>query len=145
MTGFDVTAEVQRRQQAVIDQAAAYDRTAGPRDGKAAPNPWTHVSLPRLFEEHGNVLQPERRGEIQTSHQPMHSSHSGTCVSIAPKRGVWWCSSCQRGGSAVTFVMDIRGCSYRDAVGWLTARYGPASGQVTARPSRRVTVVRHAR
>lgn len=95
---------------------------------------WAHVPLGELFAGQGNLLRVRPDGTVEAGHEPLHSSRSGRCVLIDPARGRWWCRSCRRSGDAAGFVMDARGCSYREAAAWLTARYDPRPAPRAHRP-----------
>jgi hypothetical protein len=60
----------------------------------------------------------------KTGHGYAHGSKSGTCVSVNTERGIWYCSSCRRGGTTITWVMDIEQCSYGQAWQVLVDRFG---------------------
>ena len=38
---------------------------------------------------------------------------------------MWYCRSCKKGGDTVTFVRELRGCGYEEALAYLTDRFGP--------------------
>jgi hypothetical protein len=132
MRNDSVAAEVQHRQHARLSQSlGSYYAPADSQPRSEMRGRWSHVPLAELFREQGNVLQRERGGEFKTGHEPAHGSKSGTCVSIDAARGVWWCSSCRRGGSAVTYVMDTEGANHREAVEILRKRFGDPKRSVT--------------
>ena len=97
---------------------------------------WAHVPLARLFEAAGNEPYERANGTFVCGHEPVHASRSGGCLVIWPRAGRWWCSSCRQGGDAVQAVRSLHGLTFRGAVGWLVARYGPP------RPPRGATVAR---
>ena len=77
----------------------------------------------------GQVIDAEPRyseteGSYKTGHGYAHGSKSGTCVSVNTARGIWYCSSCHRGGTAATWVMDTEQCSYGQAWQALVDRFG---------------------
>jgi hypothetical protein len=77
-----------------------------------------------LLQHFGNEVQST--GErLKSSHEPIHSSRSGTCVVAWPATGRWWCSSCSRSGDAAGYVMAALGVKYPAAAAWLAERYGP--------------------
>jgi hypothetical protein len=99
-----------------------------PRPEPDQPAPWAHV-LCDLVTQSGNQLIDRGGGaEVKSGHEPLHSSASGTCVSINREKGLWWCSACQRGGTAISWVQDTRNLAYTSACSWLNLRYGAASG-----------------
>lgn len=77
------------------------------------------------------VISQEPRSSVRasgykTGHGHAHGSKSGTCVSVDTARGVWYCSSCRRGGTAVTWQQEIDQCSYGEAWEVLAGRFGAA-------------------
>jgi hypothetical protein len=91
-------------------------------DGQRAH--WGHVLVDVIIAS-GNQPLERGSGELKSGHEPLHASSSGTCVSISRDRGVWWCSSCQRGGTAVEWIRSTRNLSYTSATAWLRLRFGP--------------------
>src|SRR4051812_21582799 len=83
------------------------------------------ADLETLFAEAGNIIQHGSGDRVESGHEPKHSSSSGTCVLIDAIEGRWYCRSCKKGGDAVTFVRDLKGCGYEEAVAYLTDRFGP--------------------
>ena len=86
-----------------------------------------------LFEGAGNSVRLTGPDQGESGHAPFHSSKSGTCVSINRARGLWWCSSCRRGGTAVSLVRALRGCTAQAAEVWLASTYGPPATPVSIR------------
>jgi hypothetical protein len=76
------------------------------------------------------ILQEPRHSKTgsgyKTGHGYAHTSKSGTCLSVDTRLGLWYCSSCRRGGDAVHWVMDIEECSYGQAWQILVDRFGAA-------------------
>jgi hypothetical protein len=83
--------------------------------------------LSQLFAQAGNPLRATPTG-FRTSHEPVHSSSSGECVSIDPAKGRWYCHSCQQGGDVVAAVMSLQGLSRADAEALVQAQSGQAPG-----------------
>jgi hypothetical protein len=115
-----IAAEVRRRQSARRTQRVGHGAT-----GTMRPSRWVHVPLAQLFAAAGNRLSVRGNGVIECAHEPLHASKGGRCVAINPTTGLWWCRGCRRGGDAVTLVMDLEGCSAKEARARLTARFGP--------------------
>ncbi len=46
---------------------------------------------------------------------PFHASHSGRCLVLFPGGTRWWCSSCKRGGTALTWLRLAEGLSSQEA------------------------------
>jgi hypothetical protein len=115
-----IAVEVRRRQSARHRQ-----RVGHPTPTTMRPSRWAHVPLTVLFEAAGNRLYLRGNGVTECGHEPLHTSKGGRCVAINPTTGLWWCRGCRRGGDAVTLVMDLEGCTAKEARSRLTARFGP--------------------
>jgi hypothetical protein len=83
---------------------------------------WAHVLVDLFAKDNPVTRRPN--STLTCGHEPWHSSRSGRCVIIWPSTGRWWCSSCRKGGDAVTYVMARQGCDYASAAQWLGERYG---------------------
>ena len=92
------------------------------------PSPWKHVPLVKLFQKFGNRPRQRRDGTWDSGHEPVHPSRSGRCVWIRPAEGRYYCRSCRKSGDAVTFLMEARGLTYREAARILAERFGPPAG-----------------
>jgi hypothetical protein len=94
-----------------------------PRDSQRRPTYWRQVI--------GEVIAAEpcysRTDDgYKTGHGHVHGSKSGTCVSVNTSLGLWYCSSCRRGGDTVAWVMDTDECNYGQAWNILVDRFGAA-------------------
>lgn len=90
--------------------------------------------LPRLFADAGNRLNPTASG-FKTAHEPMHTSASGTCVSIDAQKDTWHCFSCNRGGDVVSAVMSLRGLSREEAQKYLSDTFGEDAPETKSKSS----------
>ncbi len=54
---------------------------------------------------------------------PFHGEKTAS-FSVAPDKGIYYCFGCHKGGSVITFQMEIEGLSYPDAVRALARRAG---------------------
>jgi len=54
---------------------------------------------------------------------------------LSPDADRWWCRGCDRAGDAAVYVMDVRGCAYREAAAWLAERYGPPAADGLTMPT----------
>ena len=96
---------------------------------------WTHTSLKDLIEETGVLLKPSGEGQFVGPHPHRHASQSGKCLVIFEVEGRWWCSSCKAKGDAVDWLVDVGQVgdvqfpTRRDAIAYLTEKYGPPPGQ----------------
>jgi len=89
---------------------------------------WGHVPITDLFVEAGNRLYPRTSGQVETGHEPVHTSKSGRCVLIDPAAGRWWCRSCRTGGDASGLLMSLHGRNYQQATVYLIEHYGLRRG-----------------
>src|SRR5262249_36991185 len=83
--------------------------------------------LSQLFTAAGNTLHATPTG-FRCGHEPVHTSSSGTCVSIDPSKSIWYCHSCQQGGDVVTAVMSLQGLSRVEAEALIQAQSSQAPG-----------------
>ena len=120
-----------------LERLSATRRTSDPR---GRPAPWGSA-LPELFQQLGNDVRDRGTGQVETGHQPWHTSRSGACVVIDIARGLWYCRSCRTGGTALSFVMAWRGCTAAAAREWLAEHYGRPAGEQQRR-GRRSGIVR---
>lgn len=54
---------------------------------------------------------------------PFHGERSAS-FSVAEKKGIYHCFGCQRGGDAISFIQEIQGVSFHEAVRLLAAKAG---------------------
>ncbi len=54
---------------------------------------------------------------------PFHSEKTGS-FSVAPQKGIYYCFGCHKGGGVISFIMEIEGLDYPDAVRFLAKRAG---------------------
>lgn len=54
---------------------------------------------------------------------PFHGERSAS-FSVAEKKGIYHCFGCQRGGDAISFIQEIQGVSFHEAVRMLAAKAG---------------------
>ena len=66
---------------------------------------------------------------FKTGHSLAHSSRSGTCLSVNLTRGLWYCSSCRRGGDAIGWLVQHQGITRGQAWMALRRRYGDPHAQ----------------
>src|SRR5215510_954200 len=83
----------------------------------------------RIFKDAGNTLHLNGGAEIRTSHEPTHSSKSGTCVSINLEKDLYYCRSCLQGGNPVKALMELEQLSYDASVQAIKERYRVDVGQ----------------
>lgn len=105
----------------VADLKQAARPRQAPEDRTAAS--WTGV-IDQVIDAEPHYSVTEHG--FKTGHGHAHGSKSGTCISVDTVLGRWYCSSpsCQRGGTAITWVMDIEQCGYGQAWQALVDRFG---------------------
>ncbi len=76
------------------------------------------TDLVSLFSEHTQVKQ---RGHDFWCCCPFHNEKTPSCK-IDPEKQLWYCFGCHKHGNAFTFVMEMEGVSFPDAVRELAER-----------------------
>ena len=71
----------------------------------------------------GQYVALTRRGNNLFGLCPFHSEKTPS-FSVSPEKGIYYCFGCHKGGSAVSFIMEIENLSYPDAVRFLAKRAG---------------------
>ena len=54
---------------------------------------------------------------------PFHNEKTGS-FSVSPDKQIYYCFGCKRGGGVISFIMEIEGLSFPDAVRFLAKRVG---------------------
>jgi hypothetical protein len=92
-------------------------------------------ALKREFECAGNELKPNGV-KIKTGHEPVHTSKSGTCVSIDIEKALWFCyGPCNKGGGLINAVMGLRGLPYAAALQYIREVYGLTENDLRGGPA----------
>jgi DNA primase len=65
----------------------------------------------------------KRKGQNLWACCPFHHEKSPS-FSVAPAKGIFKCFGCGKAGDAITFVMEIEGLSYPEALRYLAQKYG---------------------
>lgn len=65
----------------------------------------------------------QRRGANHWGLCPFHNDRSPS-FAVSPSKGIFKCFSCGKSGNAVSFLMDLEGMSYVEALKWLGKKYG---------------------
>lgn len=71
----------------------------------------------------GQYVALTRRGSNLFGLCPFHSEKTPS-FSVAPDKGIYYCFGCHKGGGPVSFIMEIEGLDYPDAVRFLAQRAG---------------------
>ena len=95
---------------------------------------WPHVPMVEVMRELGARLSETDPGKWIGGHFNKHDSRSGASLVVWSNEGVWYCSSCKRGGDIAVFVADHFAWDYRQAARWLIERYGEAPTDIRVAP-----------
>ena len=55
---------------------------------------------------------------------PFHADRHMGSFSVSPRKNMYYCFSCGKGGDSITWLMDYAGMTYLEAVRYLGAKYG---------------------
>ena len=73
-----------------------------------------------------DVLRPyvklSRKGSALMGLCPFHEERTGS-FSVSPAKNLFHCFSCNRGGDAITFIMEKEGFSFMDAVRFIAKHH----------------------
>src|SRR3972149_5392251 len=86
----------------------------------------------------GEYLQVRRAGINLKALCPFHNEKTPSFM-VSPERRTWHCFGCAKGGDIFTFVMEIEGLDFREALKLLARRAGvelPASSQAKQQATR---------
>lgn len=70
----------------------------------------------------GDFVSLKKRGANHWGLCPFHNDRSPS-FSVNSAKGIFKCFSCGKAGSAVSFLMDLEGMSYVEAIRWLAKKY----------------------
>ncbi len=70
----------------------------------------------------GDYVGLRKRGRNWTGLCPFHAEKTPS-FSVSPEKGMFYCFGCQKGGNVFTFLMEMEGFSFEEAVRTLAARY----------------------
>ncbi len=88
-----------------------------------------------IVELISQYVQLKRAGSNMSGLCPFHNEKTPS-FTVFPKTRSYYCFGCGAGGDAVTFVMNVAGLSYRDAVEFLANRVGMVMEQEEGEPRR---------
>ena len=71
----------------------------------------------------GNYVSLKSKGQNMWGLCPFHDEKTPS-FSVNPSKGIYKCFGCQKGGNAISFIMEMEGLEYRDAVIYLADKYG---------------------
>ncbi len=76
----------------------------------------------KIEEVVGDYVKLRRHGSSLRGLCPFHNERNPS-FSVSPSRGICKCFTCQKGGTAVNFLMELEGWSYQEAMRYLAAKY----------------------
>lgn len=88
-----------------------------------------------LLEVIGDHVKLSRRGRDWVGLCPFHGEKTPS-FHVHPDRGFYFCFGCQMGGDALSFVREVNGYSFREAVKHLAAQYGVSLPEESAETAR---------
>ena len=71
----------------------------------------------------GDFVSLKRRGSSYLGLCPFHNERTPS-FSVSRSRGIFKCFSCGKAGNVVSFLMDLEGMTYVEALKWLGKKYG---------------------
>lgn len=87
----------------------------------------------RRIEDAANVvdvisdfIQLKKKGKEYVSLCPFHADRHIGSFSVDPKKNIYKCFSCGKGGNSITFLMEYAGYTYIESIKYLGAKYGIA-------------------
>lgn len=79
-------------------------------------------SVACIEEVVGEFITLKQRGENLISCCPFHAEEVPSFL-VTPSKGIFYCTSCHRGGDSIRFVMEHEKCSQDEAIRWLAKKY----------------------
>lgn len=93
-----------------------------------------------------DVLEPyvrlSRKGSTLMGICPFHEERTGS-FSVSPGKNLFHCFSCNRGGDAITFIMEKENLSFMEAIEFLARRHNITIEYVEEQDKEIVTKNRH--
>jgi DNA primase len=80
-------------------------------------------SKTEIEEVVGDFVSLKRKGQNLWACCPFHNEKSPS-FSVSPAKGIFKCFGCGKAGDAITFVMEVEGASYIEALKYLGQKYG---------------------
>ncbi|MCX7025705.1 MAG: DNA primase [Spirochaetes bacterium] len=71
----------------------------------------------------GEYVRLQRTGTSLKGLCPFHSERTPS-FNVSPEKGVYYCFGCQKGGNAISFLMELEKFSFKEAVEHLAERFG---------------------
>lgn len=94
----------------------------------------------------GDVLEPyvrlSRKGSTLMGICPFHEERTGS-FSVSPGKNLFHCFSCNRGGDAITFIMEKENLSFMEAIEFLARRHNIPIEYVEGQDKEQVAKIQH--
>ena len=93
-----------------------------------------------------DVLEPyvrlARKGSTLMGICPFHEERTGS-FSVSPRKNLFHCFSCNRGGDAITFIMEKENLSFMEAIEFLARRHNIPIEYVEGQDKEQVAKIQH--
>ena len=93
-----------------------------------------------------DVLEPyvrlSRKGSTLMGVCPFHEERTGS-FSVSPGKNLFHCFSCNRGGDAITFIMEKENLSFMEAIEFLAKRHNISIEYVEGQDKEQTAKIRH--
>ena len=89
-----------------------------------------HVDIEDVVSD---FVSLKKRGQNLLACCPFHDEKTPS-FTVSPAKGIYKCFGCGKGGDAISFIMDIEGISYVEALKFLADKYGIAIKEDEATP-----------
>ena len=93
-----------------------------------------------------DVLEPyvrlSRKGSTLMGVCPFHEERTGS-FSVSPGKNLFHCFSCNRGGDAITFIMEKENLSFMEAIELLAKRHNISIEYVEGQDKEQTAKIRH--
>ena len=93
-----------------------------------------------------DVLEPyvrlSRKGSTLMGFCPFHEERTGS-FSVSPGKNLFHCFSCNRGGDAITFIMEKENLSFMEAIEFLARRHNIPIEYVEGQDKEQTAKIRH--
>ncbi len=80
------------------------------------------LDVTKIEDVVSDFVSLKKRGSSYLGLCPFHNERTPS-FSVSPSRGIFKCFSCGKAGNAVSFLMDLEGMSYVEAIKWLGHKY----------------------
>ncbi|PTR00925.1 DNA primase [Mucilaginibacter yixingensis] len=89
-----------------------------------------------IVEVVGEFVQLKKRGANYVGLSPFSNERTPS-FTVSPAKGIFKCFSSGKGGSAITFLMELEKFTYPEALKWLAKKYGIEVEEILDKPENR--------